>query len=171
MKNRNIKLLIAAVLLVALAAPAAVLAYFTDYEEAHGGALLQLEGETKIHEEADSDKKVISIENTGETDVVVRVAVFGDFVNEIEYDEKDWAKAEGDEWYYYRRILKPGESTPAITAWVDKEAAQEAGHDFEIVVVHESERVSYDGTAQNKVNRPEGWDRMPVITGSEEVGD
>lgn len=172
MKNKKVKLLIASILLVALAVPAAALAYFTDYEDAWGGAVLKLEGETTIDEQADSAKKVISIRNTGETDVVVRVAVYGDFVKNVDFGEGDWAHQDGDDWYYYKKILKPGEATPEITAWVDVEAAGAAGHDFDIVVVHESERVSYDGTAENNVNKPDGWTNMPNIKGSsEEVGN
>lgn len=174
MKNNKIKLLIIGILLVALAAPAAVLAYFTDYEEAWGGAVLNLEGETTIEEKADSAKKEVNIRNTGETDVIVRVAIYGDFVEKIDYDEGDWTHQEGDDWYYYNRILKPGEATASqITAWIDQGAAGAAGHDFDVVVVHESERVSYDGSAAFKVNKPEGWTNMPDIAGeaSEEVGD
>ena len=54
MKNKKVKLLIASILLVALAVPAAALAYFTDYEDAWGGAVLKLEGETTIDEQVDS---------------------------------------------------------------------------------------------------------------------
>ena len=172
MKNRKMKLLVAAVLLVALAAPAAVLAYFTDYEDAHGGALLKLEGETTIHEDADSEKKVISIENVGETDVIVRVAVYGDYVKHpLTYEESsDWIE-DGD-WIYYKKILAPGQTTSRITAFVDTEAAAAAGHDFDIVVVHESQRVSYDGTEQNKVVLPDGWRYPDIAAGvTEEVGN
>ncbi len=172
MKNRKMKLIIAAVLLVALAAPAAVLAYFTDYEEAQGGAVLKLEGETTIHEDADSEKKVIAIKNVGETDVIVRVAVYGNYVKHpLTYEESsDWIE-DGD-WIYYKRILAPGETTSSITAFVDTEAAVAAGHDFDIVVVHESHRVSYDGTEENKVVLPEGWSYPEIAAGmTEEVGN
>ena len=116
---------------------------------------------------------MISIENVGETDVVVRVAIYGDY---IDWDKstigEGWTRADGDEWYYYNKILKPDETTSTITAKVDKTAAEKAGHDFDIVVVHESERVSYDGTADNKVRKPDGWTNMPAIYGSsEEVGN
>ena len=172
MKNRKMKLIVAAVLLVALAAPAAALAYFTDYEVAHGGAVLKLEGETTIHEDVDSEKKVISIKNVGDTDVIVRLAVYGDYVKRpLTYGtSSDWVE-DGD-WIYYKKILKPDESTSEITAFVDVEAAGAAGHDFDIVVVHESQRVSYDGTEQNKVVLPEGWTNPDISAGmTEEVGN
>ena len=173
MKNRKMKLLVVGLLLVALVLPAAAYAYFTDYEDAWGGAVIKLEGETKIHEEASTDKKVVSIENTGDTNVIVRVGIFGDYISGITFEnKKDWTHKDGDDWYYYSQILKPGETTSSITATVNKTAAEDAGHDFDIVVVHESERVSYDGTADNKVRKPDGWTNMPAIYGSsEEVGD
>lgn len=172
MKNRKMKILIAAVLLVALAAPAAVLAYFTDYEDAYGGAVIELKGETTIHEDANSEKKVISIENVGDTDVIVRLAIYGDYVKQpLTYEtSSEWIE-DGD-WIYYKKILAPGESTSKITAFVDAEAAEAAGHDFDIVVVHESERVSYDGTADNKVVLPDGWTYPNISAGmTEEVGN
>ena len=179
MRNRKVKLLIASILLVALAAPAAVFAYFTDYEEAHGGAMLKLEGETTIQEKPEDAKKTISIKNTGKTDVVVRVAIYGDYLGEVEYSESDWTK--DGEWYYYEGVLSPKESTSDIVANIDVKAAKEAGHDFDIVVVHESERVSYtgtlkdDGTIENRVVRPDGWSgswKLPTQpVASEEVGD
>ena len=170
MRNKKLKLLIAGILLVALAAPAAVTAYFTDYEEGHGGAVLNLEGQTELHEQPEDDKKTISIENTGETDVIVRVAIYGNFLGEVDYSAEDWTYDEEGGWYYYNSILKPGESTSDIVANIDVAKAKEAGHDFDIVVVHESERVTYDGSAKNKVVKPEGW-ILPDISASEEVGD
>ncbi len=171
------------ILLVALAAPAAAFAYFTDYEDARGGAVIELEGETTIQEEASDAKKDISIKNTGDTDVVVRVAVYGDYISGYEFQNADdWTK-DGD-WYYYEGILAPNQSTSTITAKIDKDKAEAAGHDFDIVVVHESERVSYngtvkdDGTIENRVVRPDGWSdswKLPnnavSAESGEEVGD
>lgn len=181
MRNRKTKLIVAAVLLIALAAPAATFAYFTDYEDGYGGAVLKLEGETTIQEDADSDQKVISIKNVGETDVIVRLAVHGDYVKHPYTYERssDWT-VDGDEdggWIYYNGILAPGGETSTITVLVDKTAAEAAGHDFDIVVVHESQRVSYEqvvdsGKTYNKVVLPEGWTNPNIsVVMSEEVGD
>lgn len=147
---------------------AAVYAYFTDYEDAHGGAILELHGETEIKEKPEDDKKTVTIRNTGETDVIVRAAIYGDNLTETA-DEKDWVK-DGDYWYYLH-ILKPGEETSEIVAEIDVKAAKEAGHDFDIVVVQESERVSYDGTPENKVVKPEGWAYPDIEAGGGEVSD
>lgn len=171
MRMRKSKLLIAVTLLTVLALPAAAFAYFTDYEGAWGGAVLRLEGETQLHETAEDDKKTISVENIGETDVIVRVAVYGDYLETVSGD--GWVHAQGDDWYYYDKILTPGDVTTDLVAAIDTSSAKEDGHDFQIVVVHESERVKYDGTAKNKVVQPDGWTKMPDITGEsgKEVGD
>ena len=52
-------------------------AYFSDYATAKGGAAITLGGKTDINEDVNGKIKTISIENTGETDVVVRVKIFG----------------------------------------------------------------------------------------------
>lgn len=155
-KSRKL-ITICAVLIALIASTTAAYAYFTDYEEAQGGAQIKLEGETYIHEKPENTQKTISIENTGETDVVVRVAAFGDFIDwdNTTYSGDDWMK-DGD-WWYYKKILKPGKTTSKIVVKIDTAAAKEAGHDFDIIVVHESERVTYDGTAANKVVKPDGW--------------
>ena len=158
MRKKSRKLItICAVLIALIASTTAAYAYFTDYEEALGGAQIKLEGQTDIHEKADNEQKTVSIENTGETDVVVRVAAFGDFINwdETTGSDDNWMK-DGD-WWYYKKILKPGETTSNIVVKIDTDAAKEAAHDFDIIVVHESERVTYDGTAANKVVKPDGW--------------
>ena len=158
MRKKSKKLIVICAVLIALvASTTAAYAYFTDYEQALGGAQIKLEGQTEIHEEADDAQKTLSIKNTGETDVIVRVAAFGDF---IDWDNSTWADGdwmkEGD-WFYYKKILKPDASTSEIVIKIDTEAAKKAEHDFDIVVVHESQRVSYDGTAENKVVKPDKW--------------
>ena len=174
MKNRKLKLIIAGILLIALAAPAAAIAYFTDYEEAHGGAVLHLEGETHIDEQPDDAGKTIKIVNTGKTDVIVRLMVVGEFIKEP-VAKSGWTK-DGDYWYW-DSILKPGAETATIRLDIDVDAAKEAGHDFDIVVLHESERVSYeqvtgaDGKVKNKVVKPEGWSLPDILLDVEEVGD
>lgn len=164
-RKKRLLLTTVIVLAVLLACTCVAFAYFTDYEDAHGGAVLRLEGESELHETPEDDKKIISIENTGETDIIVRVAVFGDYVTE-EADEEDWIK-DGDYWYY-KHILEPGKSTSEIIANIDTKKAKEDGHDFEIVVVHEIERVTYDGTEENKVVKPEGWTYPDIAAGMPE---
>ena len=85
------------------------LAYFSDYEEAAGAATLSLGGQTKLYEGEDTDKKEIVVTNTGKTEMIVRVAVFGPdemFSNSNpSYNSADWEKV--GNYYYYKHVLKP----------------------------------------------------------------
>ncbi|MBR3147515.1 MAG: hypothetical protein IKF54_05165 [Eubacterium sp.] len=167
-RSKSRKIIAVFVMLAVLTAgTTAAFAYFTDYEDARGGAVLTLESESELHEIPEDDKKTISVQNTGYSDIIVRISVFGSFVT-VEADESDWVQ-DGDYWYY-KHILGPGESTSDIIARIDTGKAAEAGHDFDVVVVHESERVTYDDTDENRVVKPEGW-AYPDITvaGQEEV--
>ena len=158
MRKKSKKLIvICAVFIALIASTTAAYAYFTDYEQARGGAQIKLEGQTHFNEEPSDSQKVLSVENTGETDVIVRVAAFGDFINweTSRWEDGDWKKI-GD-WFYYKKILKPGETTKNINIKIDTAVAKKAEHDFDIVVVHESSRVTDDGTTANKVVKPDKW--------------
>jgi len=134
-------------------------AYFTDYENARGGAVLHLKGQTEITEEVDETGKTISIQNVDEPDMVVRVMIIADeaHLGDITPGE-GWVDG-GDGWYYYNKILKGTASperdrtTSDLRAEV-KVSGDEDIKDFDVVVVHEAERVVYDGDA---VAVPDGW--------------
>lgn len=128
-------------------------AYFSDYATAKGGAAITLGGKTDIKETVVDKTKTISIENTGETDVVVRVKIFGD----AKIDPgAGWHKAESDGFWYYDKVLKttePDKATTNIVATVVAPAGQVDNYD--VVVVHESAQVTY-GT-DGKIKVPTGW--------------
>lgn len=159
MKN-NRKLLITALSLILCLSVSIglVWAYFTDYESARGGAVLKLSGQTWLQEDVDEKGKTISIKNVDETDMVVRVMVIGD-ANHLGVITADgWTGPDKDGWYYYSKILKGskdgnGESTSNLRAEI-KVNGDEDINTFDIVVVHEAQRVLYDG---DKVVVPEGW--------------
>ena len=75
-KRRTILLVVAIALVLSMTVGLAM-AYFSDSTEAEGGLTVTLGGETKIDEDQYDDHKDIRIENIGDTDVVVRVAVYG----------------------------------------------------------------------------------------------
>ena len=78
MRNKR-KLVITLSLILCLTASVGfTLAYFTDYENAKGGAVVKLSGQTEVEEEFDGNNKQVTIKNTGDTDMVVRLKVFGD---------------------------------------------------------------------------------------------
>lgn len=167
--NKEILVLFALVLSLSLTF-GVVLGYFSDFEEASGGASIHLGGRTEIEEGNDDARKVIVIKNTGETNMIVRVAIMGEGVRYFaqgnpSFESKDWWTSEDDQgvlWYYYRHVLEPDQETSSITALMQFswEGAEVPEHDFDITVVHESTQAVYEGT---KLKCPEAWDasRLP----------
>ena len=157
--NRKRILLFAAVLALTFAAvhiPGS-LAYFTDHESAKGQADVKLSWSTHLDEQVKDNNKHVVVENTGDTDAMVRVAVFaGDFATVKDEDGK-WQKRDG--WYYYKEILKPGEKTSELFVEVKVEEASQA--DFNIMVVHESARVVYIDNSTPYA--PKGWTVVPEV--------
>lgn len=128
-------------------------AYFSDYATAKGGAAITLGGQTYINEKVVENTKTISIENTGETDVIVRVKIFGNASIEA---GAGWHKHSQDGFWYYDQVLKATDPNPATSNIVATVVAPEGQVDnYDVVVVHESAQVTYaaDGTIQV----PEGW--------------
>lgn len=138
------KLLILSVLAICIATFAAgTLAYFTAEGTAHN---VITTGSVKIElqEWADKEKKtpfedmtgvmpgmpvtkIAEVKNTGASDAWVRVKVekniklavetdtFDESLVELELNTKDWTEKDG--YYYYNKVLKPGEVTvPILTA-------------------------------------------------------
>ena len=150
----------------------ASLAYFSDYEEASGGATLNLGGKTEISEGTDHDQKNIVITNTGKTNMIVRVAIMGEgvkyFKNPPSYSTNDWVTdtdSNGVTWYYYKKVLEPGEapdynSTSPINAKMEFSwEGEEPDYNFDITVVHESAQAVYNGRT---LAAPEGWNQSIV---------
>ena len=165
MRNRSKLLIMALSLILCITASIGItFAYFTDYENARGGAVLRLKGQTWINEEADKDGKTIVIQNVNEPDMVVRVMIIADkdHLGDIELED-GWSGPDEDGWYYYDNVLKgsanrKGEETTKLKAEV-KVSGNEDINDFDIVVVQEAERVVYeqDEEGNNVVSIPAGW--------------
>ncbi len=158
-KNKKIIAAFAVVLCLSVSCGAAM-AYFSDYEEAAGAAVVQLGGETQLEEGNDHANKNIVISNTGDTNMIVRLQISGSpkymTISHEHGDASAWEKI-GD-FYYYKKVLLPGETTPQIDAnlkaeWKDKEPGFD-DYDFEILVVHEAAQAVYNG--QTLVT-PQGW--------------
>lgn len=151
--------MLAAVLAVTAVSVPSVLAYFTDYVKAAGSKEVQLQWQTELKEDVKENDKHVTIDNVGETPVIVRVQVFA---NEdlATVAGSSWQKA-GD-WYYYKKVLKAGEKmTSADELLVDVKGSDElSAEDFNIVVVHESQRVVYE--SNSKLAAPDGWDADAV---------
>lgn len=146
-----------------------VAAYFTDYESAKGGAVLNLSGQTELKETVENNDKTISIKNVGETDMIVRVKVIGD-PDKLTFNAgANWIdKRDVDGWWYYGKILKgspggtSGESTTDLFAGVSGTVGET---DFDIVVVHEASRTVYDVDSSGNpvLVKPNGWTYVPAV--------
>ena len=165
MRNHRKLLIMALSLILCITASIGItFAYFTDYENARGGAILNLKGQTWIDEKADKDGKTIKIKNVNEPDMVVRVMIIADkdHLGDITLG-KDWSGPDDDGWYYYGKVLKgstdrDGDETTELRAEV-KVSGNEDISDFDVVVVQEAERVVYEQDSQgnNIVLVPAGW--------------
>ena len=141
--------------LAALSVPAS-LAYFSDQSKASGDKGVKLGWETVLDEKIEGNDKHVTIENKGDTDAIVRVAVFAADFATVQ-PGGDWQLKNG--WYYYKKILKSGEKTSELVVEVKAEESSKA--DFNIIVVHESSRTVYSDNNTLKV--PDGWDFAPNL--------
>ena len=149
-KNRSILLVIAMILVLSLSA-GMTFAYFSDHTEAKGDAKISLSGKTEIVEKYDEDQKVVSIKNIGDTDVLVRVAIYAPADTEITYSDSDWIKI-GD-YYYYKDILEKDATTKSdITASIS--GPEGVVENFDVVVVNECIPVTYEG---DSIYIPDDW--------------
>ncbi|MBQ3322179.1 MAG: hypothetical protein IJH05_04980 [Firmicutes bacterium] len=173
--KRKILLVIAAVLVLSLSVGFAS-AYFSDHEAAQGAATIKLGGQTDIEEKWDDGIKDVSILNTGETEMVVRVIFYGpDSENakmsvHVPENSKYWVK-HGD-YYYYKAVLQPKKQTPfgELTAEVIFKEGTEAdlGENYDIVVMQEAAQATYEYVdGKNKVAIPDGWDWIPTMYSAE----
>lgn len=133
------------------------MAYFTTYASAKGGYELAAGPKTEIHEEIDGLKKHIRIENTGEGDCFVRVKIFAGGLTDISCPPEggNWQEGEGGYWYY-GKILAPGETTDGLTASITiPEGMEGMADNFNVIVVQECTPVLYrkDGTPYGDWNR------------------
>jgi len=155
-KRSKVYLLVVALVLVLSLTVGLTMAYFSDYTEAKGGIKVALGGETTIREDQNDDNKVIRIENTGDTDVVVRVAVYAP--TEVSYTGSGWTNS-GDYWYY-DKVLPVGEMSDPLTAkW---EVPADLGDDYNVIVIQESDQVVYD--ASGNIVKPDtdpAWELVP----------
>ena len=156
-KKRTILLVIAMMLVLSMTV-GLTLAYFSDHTEAKGGAMLALGAKDELHEDVDENSKSVWIENTGETNIVVRVAIYGPTQMKVNANKNLWEENGG--YYYYKKILKPGELTEKGSLVADTKFPEgtDLGPEFEIVVVQECAQAIYDGST---LLPPAGWNYVP----------
>ena len=151
--KKSILAVIAAALVLSLTM-GLTFAYFSDYEAAKGGATLTLGSQTHIDEEVTDKGKTIVISNTGDTDVVVRVGVYGPSTMSVEdVSGTNWAYDAGTGFWYYTQVIPAGKDSSALNATIKAPKGQI--DNFDVVVVQECAQVVYDADGNIKV--PEGW--------------
>jgi predicted ribosomally synthesized peptide with SipW-like signal peptide len=161
MKAVNKKsLLVIAIALVLSLSVGLTMAYFSDYNGAKGGKGIALGGKTELHDDYDKSQKTVVIENTGETDVIVRVAVYAPIVNEtqtVTVSGDNWAKVgEGDTAYwYYTEVIPVGKSSSPLIVNTEYMLNADLGDIAEVIVTHESIQAVKD--ANGKYVLPTGW--------------
>ena len=133
-------------------------AYFSDVDPHIGEAQLILKGKTIINEGPVDTEKNVTIKNVGEVPVYVRVQLFGPDQLDIAVDTSTWIKGD-DGYYYYSKILQPGQETPKDklvgTIELDPKTAAEMGDSFTVTAVQECSTIIYD--ENNKPQPMLGW--------------
>ena len=161
MINKTILMLFALVLCLSMTVGATV-AYFSDYEQASGGATLHLGGKTELYEGDKTNEKNIVVTNTGETDMIVRVGIYGPDEMEAPEVTGKWNYCRADGMYYYGEVLPPGKDTSdsKLRASLEFEwEGDEPDYYLEVTVVHEGSQAIYEG---KKLKVPNGWDKGAV---------
>ena len=173
-KIRKRTMLIFALVLSLSVTVGATLAYFSDYEEASGGATLHLGGQTVLKEGSATNQKDIQIKNTGKTYMMVRVGIFGPSKMTMPEPGGEWF-LDDDGYYYFGRALAPQEETAAglLVAKLKESWQGEApDFDYEVTVVHQGCQVLYDNNGD--LVWPDDWSQgakdrivIPEATGKE----
>lgn len=161
-KIKKTMLMIFALILGLSVSVEVALAYFSDYEQASGGATLHLGGKTEMTEGQDTGKKDVVIKNTGKTNMIVRVGIYGPDEMDAPVMKGKWMRSSTDGMYYYGEVLKPGETTGEgnlVASMSFKWKGEAPDYNYEVTVVHEGCQAIYNG---DKLKTPNGWDTNAV---------
>lgn len=157
-KNHR-KTLIVLVIVLSLGLISSVSAYFVDKATKKNSFTIGYV-ETKIEEEYVPPKelhpgvsfvKKVTVKNTGPNDCYVRMLVtFSNSHMEkmcsIDYNNDDWEKNPQDGYWYYKNVLKSGETTEPLfnKVTVSNRADDNSLQDFDINVYHESSSTRFN---------------------------
>lgn len=143
--KKKIIIIAASLLLLGAVGVKPAMAYFTATHESSGVVNF---GHMEItpHEKIDGFTKSITIENTGEQPVYVRVQFFAGSTHKLTTtltSSSKWSKNE-DGFYYYSQQLAAGKTTETLAVKVDPEG--ETADYFNVIVVSEATGVKEDGS-------------------------
>lgn len=127
-------------------------AYFTSHTQAAGSHPIELGYSSEVVEDIVDGNKNISMVNTGDTEIMVRVQLFyGTGVNNnvkvtvpgaATTSVSGWSQGDNGVWNY-AHALQPGESTNSL--WVDVEAAKGTDlSNFDVTVIGQTSPIYYD---------------------------
>lgn len=139
MKYRKCLLVAAALVVIGATSIKPAMAYFTDSRQASGTVTVYL-GDMEItpHEEAKEWTKEITVENTGDYDVFVRVkAIYGSQYGVTLSSGTNWSYNEEDGYYYYTEMLSPEKTSSVLTLTIKANDSFEFDT-FNVVIVQEA---------------------------------
>jgi hypothetical protein len=156
MAKRNKQIISLAVCALALAAGLSVkpaLAYFTSYQTASGTVEIAVDAEAELTEEFSAWTKIITIQNTGDTDCYIRVAAIAPEEYTLTEEEPDEWTLENDGYYYYNEPVAPDGVTSELKLKISgqdgivdqvKNNQSYLPADFNVIILQEASRVLYD---------------------------
>ena len=156
----NRKLFVAGAVALACTSVGGTFAYYKAAATAEGGKTINVQPTTEITENLDGNNKIVSVTNTGDTDLYIRVVGYGS----IGASGSGWSQS-GD-YYYYGSVIKPGETTSTIEFTVDD---TDKDRDFDVVVVEEATPAIFDidddGTLDANDASYYGWSDKAIYFG------
>lgn len=159
MKNKKLIIVAAALLMLGAISIKPAMAYFTDTHTANGSVLFGKHAITP-HEKTEGLTKTITVENTGDYPVFVRVKLFAGTTHGLKFNEDKsakWSFNGNDEFYYFETPIAPKELTEELV--VDIDPIDETAGEFNVIVVEEGCRVGEDGkpTWDDKISNTETY--------------
>lgn len=158
--SKRVAAALSVALVVSLGAAGTAWAYYTDTTKAAGMIQFKYDPNpptTEVQETPDGTDKIISVQNIGEVDAMVRVKVFDPEINgvELSFEPGDgWTQAvnENEEgWWYYTEPIAPGASTPDLKAVVTVDT-EKVTHGFDVIVVQQCATAKLFGTTTDDGN-------------------
>lgn len=150
MKTKWLFIIAAITLVISTVAVSPAMAYFTDTTKAEGSFQIKIgEGEPEIHETVTDMTKQITIKNTGEYSIYVRVkAIYPDDCT-VAFTPTDGWSDKGDGYYYYKNPIAPGETTPSefpLTLTISRN--EESTGDFNVIIIQEAIKAVLDDNGE-----------------------
>ena len=151
MRYRKLLLTMAALTLIGFASVKPAMAYFTDYALATGYRTIKVHDSefTPPTDSVENMVKTVSLTNTGDFDMYVRVMVIcPEGITATMQDSPDW-ELRSDNYYYYNPILKATDeekkiSTSNLNLKISEPTGDLSGKDFNVIIVQEGTKVHYD---------------------------